>query len=107
MQEIGFDAYVDEIGKPGVGIFVLLLEDEYAYLGAQDSHWLNHTNERTFVVRLSVDDFKILDYGVHPMFQFYLNGKEFRSLRGVISLDTFSKVLKDINHERRRKPSGR
>lgn len=97
MQTLNYDRLCELLGRPGINCFLLTLRGSLTHLGKETS-WSSHIGESFFVAELSAEEFGILDYGVHPMFLVYQDGKEVSALRGTPSLEMFNKVIAEVKN---------
>ena len=89
---IGFDGFMKAKEAKGVNIFIFLLHDEFSYLDSESS-WIRYVQEHVQVVRLSEEEFTMLDIGVHPKIIFFRNGREFKELNGIPPVNKFRNLL--------------
>lgn len=95
MNSIKFDSFIELKNSKGIKIFVLLLEDEYSYLN-DHNNWLWHVSCDVYMVRLSLDEFSMLDMGKHPKVLITNNGKEVYTHNGIVLYEQLKKVLGSI-----------
>lgn len=89
---IGFDEFMEVKGSKGLNVFIFLENDEYSHLD-NESSWVHYFNVRIRLVRLSLDEFKMLDIGVHPKIIFFRDGREFKEMNGIPSVTKFRSIL--------------
>ena len=91
MNEIGLDQYLEIKEDIDLGIVVFLLGDKYNHI-LSDSHWLRFTSLEVYVVKMSVEDFKSMDIGVHPKTFLIKDGKEIFEINGIPSEDALGEL---------------
>lgn len=78
--------------------FLLLLDGEVTHLDSQSS-WAAHVKQDLNLVRLSVEEFANLDYGVHPLLVAFRDGKEVFTHRGSPNFRAFQKIAKLVEKQ--------
>jgi hypothetical protein len=96
MQTLGYEQYLEAWSTPGVRLFVVLLDQELPFLTEQDSNWIHHLRIPTHFVRLTEEEFKLLDYGTHPKAVLMDGSKELHSFRGVPSMSDLQRTLRKL-----------
>lgn len=68
-------------------VYVFVLGDEHPALNL-DSYWLYHMNVKAevYTVRLKLEEFAVLDIGVHPKVLIVNEGKELAEYNGIPKL---------------------
>lgn len=92
-MQVNFDRFVELKQRPGLRVFVFLLGNEYPYMDS-DSNWIRFLKEEVYVVRLTEEEFQILDIGVHPKIFFFLDGKEVFEHNGIPNFQTMKDLLR-------------
>lgn len=90
----GFDDYLS-LCNDSLRVFIFVLGDELQNLDLE-THWVRHLNVSVFVIRLSEEEFRILDFGVHPKVMIMKNGKEVRQFNGIPRPNELTKILREI-----------
>lgn len=91
MQEINLDQYLEIKEDIKVGLVVFLLNDELSHMVGTSS-WLNHTMLDVNVVRMSKEEFKIMDIGVYPKTFLIKDGQEVLEINGIPSEDALGEL---------------
>ena len=94
-MNINFDSFIELKNNSGIKMFVLLLGNECLYLNDRNN-WLWHISCNVYIVRLSQEEFSMLDIGRHPKILITNNGKEVYTHDGVMPYEQLKKVLNDI-----------
>ena len=92
---INFDQFMEQKDRKGLTLYIFLLGDEYSHLD-NDSSWVHYFDIRTCLVRLTVDEFKMLDIGVHPKIIAFRDGKEVKEFNGIPPLQKLKKLFSKI-----------
>ena len=95
IRNIEFDEFLNVKTQPGLRIFIFLLLDEFGYINSE-YNWLNYLSEDVFLVRLNIEEFSILDIGVHPKVIIINNDKEIAQFNGIPYMENLQDTLKDI-----------
>jgi autonomous glycyl radical cofactor GrcA len=85
---VDLEEYLKLKEKKILTVFIFLLDDEYPHLEMNTS-WLHYVKEQVYLVRLSEDEFRMLDIGVHPKIIVFHGGKELKEYNGIIPIKTF------------------
>ncbi len=91
MNQIGLDQYLEIKEDIEVGVVVFFLEEKYNHL-ISESHWLNFTSLEVYAVKMSAEDFKSMDIGVHPKTFIIKDGKEIFEINGIPSEDAIGEL---------------
>ena len=89
---IGFDEFMKVKENKGLNIFIFLEGNEHSHLN-NESSWVHYFDVCIRLVRLSLDEFKMLDIGVHPKIIFFSDGREFKEINGILSITKFRSIL--------------
>jgi len=92
---IGFDEFMKLKAGKGLRIFIFLEGNESSHLDSESS-WVRYFNVQIRLVRLNLDEFKMLDIGVHPKIIFFRDGREFKELNGIPSVTKFRSILQKL-----------
>jgi hypothetical protein len=76
-------------------VFVFLLNDEYKIVDL-DNHWFNHSLYHTTVIRLTEEEFHMLDMARHPKILVTKHGKELFQINGIPDPEVFERKMKGI-----------
>ena len=92
-KSITFEEFVDIRDEKGAQVFVFLLENEYTIFN-RASYWINNfTLCPIKIVRCTLEEFKVLDIGVHPKTIIMFNGKEYALLNGLPAMAEVRQIL--------------
>ena len=89
---MSFDTFMEAKNAKGISAFIFLLDQEYSHLDSASS-WIHYSQHNIRIVRLSEDEFRMLDIGVHPKVIVYRNGRETKELNGIPSLPKLRSLL--------------
>lgn len=89
---IGFDEFMEAKNTKGISAFIFLLGKEYSHLDSESS-WVHYSNFNIHVVRLSEEEFGMLDIGIHPKIIIYRDGRESKELNGIPPLPKLRSIL--------------
>ena len=96
---VDLEGYLSLKESESLKVFIFLLGDEYPHYNS-DSSWVHYVKENVHLVRLTHEEFKMLDIGVHPKLIVYKGGKDLKEYNGVIPLKIFQS---EMNKLKRRK----
>lgn len=92
----GLDRYLQLKERKTPQIFVFLLgEEEHTWLD-EETCWVHRLRVPCHVVRLTEDEFRILDIGVHPKTVITKGGNDVLSFSGVPHVNTLTKCLHSL-----------
>jgi hypothetical protein len=104
---ISFEEFLDIKEQKGTSVFVLLLDNELPHLSNGEVCWLDNLHENVAVVRLTAEEFKVLDYGVHPKTLIVKDGAEMAEFRGLPSQRELTQFLKGLKYGNQRGKAGK
>jgi len=91
VEEINLDQFLEIKEDIDLGVVVFFLGDKYSHL-ISESHWLNFTNMDAYIVKMTVEDFKAMDIGVHPKTFLIKDGKETFEINGIPTEDALGEL---------------
>lgn len=98
VRNLTFDEFAEQKNKKGTMVYLFLLKDEYSIINT-DQFWLSQFCDFVRTVRCDLEEFRVLDIGVHPKTIVFKNGKETEMLNGVPDVQFFQKILRGSKNE--------
>lgn len=95
VHEINIDQYTEIKEDIDLGFAVFLLNDEQKDLN-NESNWINSSPIDFYLIRMSKEEFKFMDIGVHPKTFIIKNGKEIKELNGFPSEEAIGEIYELI-----------
>lgn len=92
---LDFDKFMELKNTSKLKAFVFLLNNEYPYLN-ETTTWLDSVGCPVYVVRLTKQEFHMLDIGKHPKIVFFKKGKEILECEGTPNLRVLKTELNKI-----------
>ena len=92
IRNLDFDGFADTKTQPGLRIFLFLLENEMGFV-EKEFHWLNFLMEEINLVRLTKEEFNLLDIGIHPKLIITKDGNEAIHFNGLPSSEILKKLI--------------
>lgn len=83
MEVLGYNEIVDVITQKGYSVIIFCLGDEFPQLNDGKFWLLGYDN--VYLGRCDLEEFKMLDIGVHPKTIIFQNGRELQSFNGIPS----------------------
>jgi hypothetical protein len=91
LNEIGLDQYLEIKEDIELGVVVFFLGGKFNHL-ISDSHWLCCSSLEVYIVKMTVEDFKSMDIGVHPKTFIIKEGREIFEINGIPSEDALGEL---------------
>ena len=92
-KSLTFEEFVDAKDEKGAQVFIFLLENEYNLFN-KESYWINNFALCPIkTVRCTLEEFKVLDIGIHPKTVIMFNGKEYALLNGLPAMAELKQIL--------------
>jgi len=91
VNKIVLDQYLEIKEDIDLGVVVFFLDEKYNHL-ISDSHWLHFTKLEVYAVKMTVEDFKSMDIGVHPKTFIIKDGKEIFEINGIPSEEALGEL---------------
>jgi hypothetical protein len=92
----GLDRFLELKENKVSQTFIFLLEEEASWLD-EETCWVHHLRSPVHLIRLSDEEFKILDIGVHPKTVITKAGKEIQTFNGVPRVQVLKKILSSLS----------
>jgi hypothetical protein len=89
---LNFEKFVDLKDSLKSMACIFLLNNEYKFL-EEEHHWIGSIQEKIYLVRMSKDEFRTMDIGIHPKFIVFKYGEESYSSNGVPTLNKIRDTL--------------
>ncbi len=90
LVELNLEQYLETKEDIEFGFVVFLLDEEIRLIG--DSSWLRTTMSEAYAVKMTKEDFKSMDIGVHPKTFLVKDGKEIFEINGIPSEDALGEL---------------
>ncbi len=95
IHSVNLDQYTEIKEDIDVGFAVFLLNDEMKDLN-NENNWLSSSPTEFYLVRMSEEEFKMMDIGVHPKTFIIKNGKEIKELNGFPSEEAIGEIYEYV-----------
>lgn len=95
MNTPSLDLYLEYKARKATQIFIFLLDREALWLD-EDTCWVHHLRSPCHLLRMTPEEFKMLDIGVHPKTVVTKASQEMRTFNGVPTIQQLRKTLTEL-----------